>query len=126
MKIEHIAIYVKHLQNSIDFYAKYFKGTASSIYVNPVKNFSSCFICFEGGARLELMHQSQRSVLNSKENLGIHHLALSTGSREKVNMLTDILKKDGYQVYSEPRVTGDGYYESIILDPDNNMVEITE
>jgi len=24
-----------------------------------------------------------------------------------------------------PRVTGDGYYESVILDPDGNRIEVT-
>jgi len=27
-------------------------------------------------------------------------------------------------VISEPRTTGDGYYESVVLDPDGNRVEI--
>ena len=33
---------------------------------------------------------------------------------------------DGYPVISGPRVTGDGYYESCILDPEGNRIEITE
>jgi lactoylglutathione lyase len=35
------------------------------------------------------------------------------------------LEKEGYQVAGKPRVTGDGYYESVILDPDGNIVELT-
>ena len=35
------------------------------------------------------------------------------------------LKKDGYEVISGPRTTGDGYYESCILDPEGNQIEIT-
>ena len=31
----------------------------------------------------------------------------------------------GYMVMDGPRRTGDGYYESVILDPDGNRVEIT-
>jgi lactoylglutathione lyase len=42
-----------------------------------------------------------------------------------VNALTERLRKDNYTIYSEPRVTGDGYYESVVLDPEGNYVEIS-
>jgi lactoylglutathione lyase len=58
--------------------------------------------------------------------LGIIHIAFSTGSREKVLSLTEELRRIGCAVVSEPRVTGDGYFESCILDPEGNRVEITE
>lgn len=35
------------------------------------------------------------------------------------------MRRDGVEVVSGPRVTGDGYYESCVLDPDGNRVEIT-
>jgi lactoylglutathione lyase len=59
-----------------------------------------------------------------KQFIGIIHFAINVGSREKVELLTEMLKKDGYRVISEPRTTGDGYYESVVLDPDGNRVEI--
>ena len=31
----------------------------------------------------------------------------------------------GYEVVSGPRTTGDGYYESCILGPERNQIEIT-
>ncbi|MFX3641440.1 MAG: VOC family protein [Candidatus Pristimantibacillus sp.] len=45
--------------------------------------------------------------------------------KEKVNELTDRLKKEGFQVLDGPRTTGDGYYESVVLDPEMNRLEIT-
>lgn len=125
MKIEHIAIYVNDLEKSRDFYCRYFEGKASAKYENPTKRFSSYFISFDDGCRLELMHQPFRSGKNARENLGLHHFAFSAGSEEKVNELTELLRLEGYDIIGEPRVTGDGYYESIILDPDGNLVEIT-
>jgi lactoylglutathione lyase len=125
MKIEHIAIYVSDLEKSRDFYCRYFHGKATEKYQNPTKRFSSYFIHFDDGCRLELMHQSFRSGKNVKENLGIHHFAFSAGSVEKVNELTEILRLEKFNIISEPRVTGDGYYESIVLDPDGNLVEIS-
>jgi hypothetical protein len=35
------------------------------------------------------------------------------------------LRQDGIRIVFEPRVTGDGYYESVVEDPDGNEVEIT-
>ena len=32
---------------------------------------------------------------------------------------------DGYTILSEPRMTGDGCYESAVADPEGNYVEIT-
>ena len=56
---------------------------------------------------------------------GLIHLAFSVGSREKVDDLTETLRFAGFEIVSEPRTTGDGYYESCIADPDGNLVEIT-
>ena len=53
-------------------------------------------------------------------------MAISVGDRMAVDRLTDQLREDGYPIVSEPRVTGDGYYESVILDPERNIIEITE
>jgi lactoylglutathione lyase len=47
------------------------------------------------------------------------------GSEQGVDSLTSRLREDGYAVVDGPRRTGDGYYESVVLDPDGNRVEIT-
>lgn len=47
------------------------------------------------------------------------------GSRPAVDALTARLAQDGYPVVSPPRVTGDGYYESCVLDSEGTRVEIT-
>ena len=56
---------------------------------------------------------------------GYIHLALSVGSEERVDTLIARLSADGYKVLDGPRRTGDGYHESAILGPENNMIEIT-
>ena len=84
---------------------------------------------FDTGCRLELMHRPDifpKGLPDGEEHLGLIHFAISLGSREKVDTLTERLRKDGYAIVGEPRVTGDGYYESVILDPENNRIEITE
>ncbi len=60
-----------------------------------------------------------------KQYKGFIHLALSVGSHEQVNHLTDVLRAGGYVIIGKPRTTGDGYYESVVLDPENSRIEIT-
>lgn len=43
------------------------------------------------------------------------HIAFSVDSKEKVDKLTEQLKIYGYEVISDLRTTGDGYYESCII-----------
>jgi lactoylglutathione lyase len=128
MKIEHIAIWSRDIERLKSFYIDYFGGTVGDKYMNSQKQFESYFITFESGARLELMQMPTiPNNLNSIEEqyLGIIHIAFSVGSSEKVDALTERLRGADYVVVSEPRFTGDGYYESCILDPDGNRIEIT-
>lgn len=124
--ITHIAVYATDLEKSRDYYIRYFGGKSNTIYKNS-KGFSSYFISFESGARLEIMHHTDlmKRDVSDKVN-GWSHIAFSVGSREMVLELTRQITEDGYQLYSPPRETGDGYFESCVADPDGNRVEITQ
>ena len=125
MKIEHIAMYVNNLENVKNFFGNYFSASANNGYHNRTTGFRSYFLTFTNGARLEIMSRPQMDD-NEKTvaRTGYIHLAFSVGSKEQVDALTARLQKDGYEVISGPRTTGDGYYESCVLDPDGNTVEI--
>lgn len=125
MKIEHTALYVGDLERARDFFVKYFGAVPSELYHNAKTNFMSYFLSFDGGARLEIMHRPDVCEKNGEPRLGYAHIAFSVGSRENVNALTERLRADGFQILSEPRVTGDGYYESCIADLEGNLIEIT-
>ena len=126
MKIEHIAVYTNDLEKSKDFFTKYFNAKASEKYINSKTNFSSYFLSFEGQARIEIMNHPNFTEDRESNQIGYVHLAFSVGSREKVHELTVLLDLDGYAISSKPRITGDGYYESCILDFEGNLIEITE
>lgn len=126
MKITHIAIWTKNLEAMREFYIRYFNGVSNEKYVNPLKKFESYFISFESGPSLELMcKDSITDAFNeTNEHLGITHIAFSLGSKEAVISLTETLRKDGYRIVGEPRTSGDGYFESAILDPEGNRIEL--
>jgi lactoylglutathione lyase len=123
--IEHIAIYTTDLERLKAFYQKYFNAESNEKYQNKA-GFSSYFLTFSSGTRLEIMSHTEligRDILD-KVN-GISHFAFSVGSRENVIALTERIINDGYTLLSPLRETGDGYFESCIADPDGNRVEIT-
>lgn len=122
MRIEHIAIWTENIELLHAFYQKYFDAVCGNKYTNPVKQFTSYFLSFgEGSARIELMHTPTIGTLPDAKYIGLAHFAVSVGSRDKVDELTNRLRADGYTLLSEPRTTGDGYYESAVADPEGNL-----
>ena len=127
MKINHTAVYVKDLEAAKVFFIKYFGATANKKYHNMKTGFESYFLSFSGEERLEIMTRPDLVEADKHiNNNGYIHLAFSAGSKQKVDELTHTLREDGYTVLSGPRTTGDGYYESCILDFENNQIEIVE
>ena len=57
MHIHHIAVYVRDMAVVSEFIEKYFEANRIDLYNNPTTGFSSRFIHFQDGARLELMHR---------------------------------------------------------------------
>lgn len=125
MKIEHLAIWVNDLEAMRAFYEQYFQAQAGEKYHNPKKQFTSYFLTFSSGCRLELMHRPDINDQGSEERIGITHIAIAVGSKEEVDEMTAQFREDGFQVVGEPRTTGDGYYESVILDLEGNRIELT-
>lgn len=126
MTIAHLALWTKDLENMKLFYEQHFGGRAGRKYENPRKAFESYFLSFDSGCRLELMRRGgDSSEVRAGMNSGFAHLAFSVGSEAEVDRMTDRLSKSGVEVTSLPRRTGDGYYESVIADPEGNTVEIT-
>jgi lactoylglutathione lyase len=128
MHIAHLAIWAKDLENLKTFYERYFGAQAAAKYRNPRKQFESYFLTFASGARLELMHRPDIPSMgrqSAQEFLGYAHLAISVGSKAAVDDLIKRLACDGYLLLDGPRLTGDGYYEGVVLDPEGNRIEIT-
>lgn len=123
-----MAVWTRDIERLCRFYADYFSARCGNPYHNPSKRFRSVFISFgDGGAALEVMSREDLpDSVRVTDAPGYAHIAICTGSRDAVDRLTERLRADGYEILGEPRLTGDGYYESVVADPDGNRVEITE
>lgn len=126
MKIEHIALYTKDLERIKNFYKKYFLAASGDMYYNEKTGLKTFFLTFDDGARLEIMTRPEINDCEADHfKTGYIHMAISVGSHQKVDELTKMISMDGFEIVSQPRTTGDGYYESVVLDPDGNFIEIT-
>ena len=125
MYLDHIAIWTDDLEKLKEFYSGYFNCTVSARYDNPQKQFSSYFLTFPSGAGIEIMKRSDITESDRRETLGLAHIAICVGSEEDVDAITHKLRDAGVKIRSNPRRTGDGFYESVVLDPDDNLIELT-
>ena len=128
MHIEHMAIWTNQPEVLKCFYETYFQAKASKKYHNPASGLETTFLSFSSGARLELMCQpgiAENIGKPGELKTGFTHLSFACGSETNVNLMSKRLEENGYQLVSGPRYTGDGYYESLFLDPDGNQIEIT-
>lgn len=116
MMLDHIGVYVKDLEKARTFFIKYLKASSNAKYHNPKTGLQTYFLSFENDARLEIMQRPdiKESIFETHKE-GYHHIAFQCSSKKEVDDLTDILENDGYQILNGPRVTGDGYYETIFL-----------
>lgn len=131
MKLGHVAIWTHQLETLKSFYERYFEAVSNDRYVSEKASkgrFESYFLSFGAGAELELMRLPcvpQGDNANGFESTGLTHIAFAVETPDELDLLYNRLKADGITIAGEPRMTGDGYYEACVLDPDGNRVEIT-
>ena len=127
MRIEHIALFCKDLEQMRQFFLDHFEAVSNGVYHNPRTGLRTYILTFpEGGARLELMQRPDTIDADpSKPNIGFVHVSFALGCKEAVDAKTQELRDAGYQITSGPRTTGDGYYESCVLGPEGIQIEVT-
>jgi len=128
MKLEHIAIWTDNIELLRNYYVSFFEGQSNEMYINPKTLFQSYFISFESGARLEIMSMpnipdNTNDTINAQHK-GIIHIAFSVATKQEVDAKAALLQANGFELLNGPRVTGDGYYEFVTLDPDKNRLEV--
>lgn len=129
MKLDHIAIWTDNLELLKDYYVNYLDGVSNEKYINNKTGFQSYFITFNSCSRLEIMSVSgipenkNDTIIN--QHKGLIHMAFGVETIQEVDLKAKQLEVNGFRIISNPRITGDGYYEFVTLDPDNNRIEIT-
>lgn len=123
-RIDHTALYVTDLEQARRFFMTYFGAVSNEGYHNPTTGLRTYFLGFDDGSRLEIMTRPGVDTARRDGQLGWAHVAINVGSREAVDTLARRLLDDGYRVINGPRVTGDGYYEAVVLDEAGNEIEL--
>ncbi len=127
MRIEHVALWVADVDRVCAFYERFFGARTGPLYENPAKGFSSRFLSFATGARIEVMTTTTLAVAPQapgSQRMGLTHFALQLDSESAVDRVTAEIRAAGHEVLDGPRRTGDGYYESVVLDTEGNRVEL--
>jgi catechol 2,3-dioxygenase-like lactoylglutathione lyase family enzyme/predicted nucleotidyltransferase len=116
--IGHAAAWVADLDRACAFYVQWFGGVPGPLYRSERRPFASRFVSIGNSARLELMTMAGEPARPA-------HIAISVGSRDAVDRLVERMRTSGIGIASGPRLTGDGYYEAMVVDTEGNLVEIT-
>src|SRR5438270_13946804 len=110
MKLDHVAIWAADIELMRTFYERYFGARSNSKYENERKRFTSYFLTFPGGGRLELMHRPDIQRISdsqsSREFIGYGHLGVEVGSRAGVDALNRRVQGQRVAVLDGPRVAG--------------------
>jgi lactoylglutathione lyase len=124
VRVEHVAVWCSDIEKVRAFYVTWFGARSGERYENPAKGFASYFVALGEGARIEIMQR--RDVTHPPQGgaCGYAHVALALESEAAVDALTARMREAGVPVVDGPRRTGDGYYESVVLDPEGNRIEL--
>ncbi len=125
MNIAHVALWTRNLDAQVHFWQTVFGGQRNERYLSKNRpGFESHFITLSDGPTIELMTVPDLPDRPSHpEFVGWAHIALNVGSRADVDRMAEQARLSN-MLLSAPRMTGDGYYEAVIADPDGNRIEL--
>lgn len=126
VKLAHVALWTADMERMTAFWAELFNATVGERYESARRpGFSSRFLRLSEGAALEIMQAPWIAARPDGEHWGYAHVAVSVGTRAAVDAVA-ARARALHILESGPRMTGDGYYEAVLFDPDGNRVEVTE
>lgn len=125
MNIAHVALWTRHLDAQVTFWETVFAGQCNERYVSKNRpGFESHFMTLSDGPTIELMALPELAdAPAAAEYVGWAHIAINVGGKADVDRMAEHARQGG-TLLSAPRMTGDGYYEAVIADPDGNRIEL--
>ncbi len=128
IKLDHIAIWADDIEKIKEYYIRFFDAESNNKYINPNTGFSSYFLSFGDGSRIEVMHRADipdnANDVIERQYKGYIHISFVVDTKADVDAKAKQLADAGYPILRGPRVTGDGYYEFETIDPENNRLEV--
>ena len=125
-QVEHIALATNDVERMCDFYRQ-LGAAALPASADPGTGLRTCVLDFFG-VRLELVERPGRrgGVAGDALAPGLVHLGFALGSADAVDEFSRVIATAGHRVLEQPHRTGErGRYESVVLDPDGNLVKLT-
>jgi lactoylglutathione lyase len=125
-QFEHIALATNDVERMCDFYQQ-LGATGWPPSTDPGTGLRRCVLDF-CGVGLELFERPGRrdGAVGDARAPGLVHLGFALGSADAVDELTRVIAAAGHRVLERPHRTGErGRYESVVLDPDGNLVKLT-
>jgi lactoylglutathione lyase len=122
MKLHHIAFWTRDIERLVTFYQKHF--SARELFRHESGDFRCAFIQLPAGERIEIMTRSHLPDEQPEERVGYSHLSFEVESKAEVDRLTEYFQGESVQFEKVKQQYDDGFYESSILDPDGNIIEI--
>ncbi len=125
MNIAHVALWTRNLDAQVDFWESVFGARRNERYLSKNRpGFASHFMTLSDGPTIELMTVPDLAdTPPHAEFVGWAHIALNVGSKAEVDRMAEQARAT-HTLLSAPRMTGDGYYEAVIADPDGNRIEL--
>ncbi len=125
MKIDHIAIWCKDIEEMKDFYETYLLGESSQLLKGEDSSFQSYMLSFpKSDCKLKLMYKQEISEFHKDKRFGLAHLSFKLDSESAVDDLTALIGNGGYQVYSNPRIDETNQYSSLVIDVEGNIIQL--
>lgn len=123
--LAHVALWTRDIDRLCAFWAQAFGAAVGPLYQSRNRpGYQSRFLRLTSGADIEIMTGPWVGGPAVHEGQGYAHVALSLGSEAAVDALAGRMAQID-ALYAAPRLTGDGFYEAVLRDPDGNLIEIT-
>jgi lactoylglutathione lyase len=121
-RIERLALQTGRLERLSGFYAHRLGALASPLYHDPASGRRAVFLDF-CGVGLELIEPPADAQPHMRPAWA--QIAFALGSSDAVDRLTNRLAAAGHPLVEPPHRSWEGGYQSLLLDPDGNRIELT-